>query len=62
MQKKQPVGDAAIDNNPEWTATDFKKAVRFEGLPLPLQEKLRSSDSKPTQLAVDCSHHGTPRT
>lgn len=62
MQQKQPYTEADSDNNPEWTAADFKKAVRLEGLPLPLQEKLRGNDSKPTQVTVDCSHHGTPRT
>jgi hypothetical protein len=45
MNKKLPDTKSATktihDDNPEWTAADFKKAVRFDGLPQPLQKKLR---------------------
>jgi len=32
---------ATHDENPEWTAADFKRAVPFSGLPESLQTKLR---------------------
>jgi len=41
MSKKLLDNKAIHDNNPEWTEADFKKAVRFDGLPQSLQEKLR---------------------
>ena len=41
MSKKLPETKTIHDDNPEWTAADFKNAVRFDGLPQSLQEKLR---------------------
>ncbi len=36
------------DENPEWTAEDFKRAVPFSGLPLSLQSKL-AAIKKPSE-------------
>ena len=33
--------EAVYNDNPEWKAADFKTAIRFEGLPKSLQQKLR---------------------
>jgi len=41
MSKKLSETKSIHDDNPEWTASDFKNAVRFDGLPQSLQEKLR---------------------
>ena len=39
--KKQPKPEIIDNENPEWTATDIKRAVPFSGLPASLQAKLR---------------------
>lgn len=41
MKKKLPDTKTILDDSPEWTAADFKKAVRLDGLPQSLQKKLR---------------------
>lgn len=41
MKKKLPNTKTILDDSPEWTAADFKKAVRLDGLPQSLQKKLR---------------------
>ena len=41
MSKKLPDTKTILDDNPEWTATDFKKAIQFDSLLQSLQEKLR---------------------
>ena len=40
MNKKQ-LPEQTDDDNPEWTPEMFKQAVRLQGLPAPLQGKLR---------------------
>jgi uncharacterized protein (DUF4415 family) len=40
MNKKQ-LPEQTDDDNPEWTPEMFKQAVRLQGLPAPLQSKLR---------------------
>ena len=40
--KKQPNPELIDDENPEWTAEDFKRAVPFSGLPESMQAKLKS--------------------
>ena len=39
--KKQPKPEMIDNENPEWTATDIKRAMPFSGLPASLQAKLR---------------------
>ena len=39
--KKQPKPEIIDNENPEWTATDIKRAMPFSGLPASLQAKLR---------------------
>lgn len=41
MSKNPPGTKTNHCDYPEWTAADFKKAVRFDGLPQSLQTKLR---------------------
>lgn len=41
-----------IYNNPEWKAADFKTAVRFDGLPRPLQQKLRRLRETQTTVSL----------
>lgn len=39
---KRPKSDLIDDENPEWTAVDFKCAKRFDQLPPEMQQKLRA--------------------
>lgn len=39
--KKKLGADAPDDENPEWTAAEFARAVPLSGLPQSLQKKLR---------------------
>ena len=39
--KKRPNPELIDEENPEWTAADFKRAKRISELPPELQEKLR---------------------
>ncbi|MFZ0707033.1 MAG: BrnA antitoxin family protein [Candidatus Korobacteraceae bacterium] len=40
--KNRPDPDRLDDENPEWTAEDFRRAIPFSDLPASEQEKLRS--------------------
>ncbi len=40
--KSRPNPEMIDDDNPEWTAEDFKRAIPFAALPAEEQEKLRS--------------------
>lgn len=44
--KKKPTPELIDDDNPEWTAAEFKRAVPFSGLPESLQAKLRGRPPK----------------
>ena len=50
---KEPVPDR---DNPEWTASDWKQAVRLSALPETLQQKLkqhiRGPQKSPTKVAI----------
>jgi uncharacterized protein (DUF4415 family) len=49
--KKRPNPELIDDENPEWTAEDFKRAVPFSKLPESMQTKLLSLRGRP-KLAV----------
>ena len=43
LRMSNKISDAKMidDANPEWTVTDFERALQIDGLPKPLQDKLR---------------------
>jgi len=41
-----------VDDNPEWTEEDFKRAVPFSGLPEPLRNTLSSRARGPQKAPV----------
>lgn len=52
MNNKLTDANAVYNDNPEWTAADFKTAVRFEGLPKSLQQKLRRMRETQTTVTL----------
>ena len=52
------ISDAKMidDANPEWTEADFERAMQIDGLPKPLQDKLRDghgSQKIPRKVETD---------
>jgi uncharacterized protein (DUF4415 family) len=55
---KKRANPEQVDENPEWTDADFKRAVPFSGLPKKLQAKLRGrpkaeATKVPVKLRLD---------
>jgi len=52
--KKQKVNPQLLDEeNPEWTESDFARAVPLEALPEPLKLKIRGPQKSPTKEQIN---------
>ena len=45
MSKQRSDAEMIDDANPEWTEAAFERAMQIDGLPSPLQDKLRDGHS-----------------